>query len=136
MQFTPYLNFNGQCEAAFKFYEQCLGGKIATLVTFATTPMADEVPPDWRNKICHATLLLGESALMGCDSTPDRYEAIHGVSITYVPKNMAEAERVFKKMSENGKVIMALQKTFWAVGFGMLVDQFGVPWMINCENAA
>jgi PhnB protein len=136
MQFTPYLNFNGQCEAAFMFYQQCLGGKIASLVTFATTPMADQVPPDWRNKICHATLLLGESALMGCDSTPDRYETIHGVSITYVPKNMTEAERVFKKLSENGKVVMPLQKTFWAVGFGMLVDQFGIPWMINCENAA
>jgi PhnB protein len=136
MQFTPYINFNGQCEAAFKFYEGCFGGKIATLIPYSATPMAKQVPPEWSSKMCHATLLLGESALMGCDATPDRFEAVKGVSITFVPKNTAEAERVFNKLSQNGKVTMPLQKTFWAASFGMLVDQFGVWWMINCEAAA
>jgi PhnB protein len=135
MQFTPYLNFDGRCEAAFKFYEAAFGGKIAFLVTFANTPMGDKAPPEWRNKVCHATLMLGDSALMGADATPDRYEAIKGVSVSFVPKTTEEAERVFKKLSEDGKVTMPLQKTFWAAAFGMVVDQFGIPWMINCEAA-
>jgi PhnB protein len=134
MQFTPYINFNGHCEAAFKFYESVLGGKIAFLVTFANTPMADQVPPDWSNKICHATLMLGESCLMGCDATPDRYETPKGISITFVPEDAAQAERIFNALSENGKVLMTLQKTFWAEKFGMLVDQYGVSWMINFGN--
>lgn len=136
MQFTPYLSFNGNCEAAFKFYEKALGAKLAFSVTYANTPMGDKVPPEWRNKICHATLLSGDSALMGADITPDRYEAIKGVSITFVPKSAAEAEAVFKALAENGKVTMPLQKTFWAAAFGMLVDQFGVSWMINLEGGA
>ncbi len=136
MQFTPYLNFDGRCESAFKFYENAFGGKIAFLVTFANTPMGDKVPPEWRNKVCHATLMLGDSTLMGADATPDRYEAIKGVSVSFVPKTKEEAERVFSKLSENGKVTMPLQKTFWAAAFGMVVDQFGIPWMINCETGA
>jgi PhnB protein len=135
MQFTPYLSFNGKCEAAFKHYEQCFGGKIASLVTFATTPMKDQVPPEWRNKICHATLLVGEGALMGADMTPERFEAVKGVSITFVPKSADEAKRVFDKLAENGTVSMPLQKTFWAAQFGMVVDQFGISWMVNLEAA-
>ena len=131
MQFTSYINFNGNCEEAFEFYERVFGGKIAMLVPYSTTPMADQVPPDWSTKMCHATLMLGESSIMGCDATPDRYEAPRGISITYVPKDAAEAERVFKALAEKGKVLMELQETFWAKKFGMLVDQFGVSWMIN-----
>jgi PhnB protein len=134
MQFTPYLSFNGQCEAAFEMYERVLGGKIVFRVPFAQTPMADSVPPDWSNKMCHATLKLGDSALMGCDATPDRYEVPKGIWVTFVPENTAAAERVFAALAENGKVIMALQQTFWAASFGMVIDQFGTPWMINCEN--
>jgi PhnB protein len=136
MQFTPYLNFSGQCETAFKFYEKNLGGKIAALVSFGDTPMADKTPPEWRSKICHVTLLVGDGALMGCDATPDRFEPIKGAWITFVPKDTAEAERVFNAMSANGKVIMPLQKTFWAASFGMFTDQFGVSWMINCEKSS
>jgi PhnB protein len=93
--------------------------------------MADQVPPDWSTKMCHATLTLGHSAIMGCDATPDRYEAPRGVSITFVPKDAAEAEHVFHALAKHGKVLMELQETFWAKKFGMLVDQFGVSWMIN-----
>jgi PhnB protein len=136
MQFNPYLQFSGQCEAAFKFYEHSLGGKIVSMVAYAGTPSAERVAPEWRNKICHASLLAGDNLLMGCDAPPDRYEAPKGFSITINLKDPADAERIFRALAENGKVSMPLQKTFWAERFGMLVDQFGIPWMINCGEAA
>ena len=70
MRLNTYLVFNGQCEAAFKFYEQCLGGKIVGMFTHAGTPAAAQVPPEWLNKIMHVTLQVGDDVLMGCDSPP------------------------------------------------------------------
>jgi PhnB protein len=134
MQLSPYLNFNGQCEAAFKFYEQCLGGKIVTMATYEETPLAEQVPPEWRHKIIHATLEVGDQVLMGCDVPPERYEEPKGFSVTIGSIDLAEAGRIFNALAENGKVSVPLQKTFWTVGFGMLVDQFGIPWMINCRQ--
>jgi PhnB protein len=136
MQLSTYLNFNGQCEAAFKFYAQCLGGKILFMGTYAGTPLADQVPPEWGHKIIHATLALGGRELMGCDVTLERFEEPKGFSISLSFNDLAEAERIFKALAENGKVSMPMQKTFWAAGFGMLVDQFGIPWMINCGTGA
>ena len=74
MQLNTYLVFNGQCEAAFKFYEQVLGGKIAAMFTHAGTPAAEHVPPEWLNKIMHVRLKVGDSVLMGSDAPPDRYK--------------------------------------------------------------
>jgi PhnB protein len=134
MQLNTYLTFNGQCEAAFQFYEQCLGGKIAGMFTYAGTPGAEQVPPEWRHKIMHATLKVGADVLMGCDAPPDRYKGSHGFSVNISVAQPAEAERVFAALSENGKVYMPIGQTFWAERFGMLVDQFGIPWMVNCEG--
>ena len=136
MQLNPYLTFNGQCEAAFKFYEQCLGGKIVAMLPHAGTPAEEHVPAEWRNKIMHARLIVGDDVLMGSDAPPDRYEGSKGFSVTLGVDNPAEAERVFNALAEKGTVQMPIQETFWAVRFGMLVDRFGIPWMINCEKAA
>ncbi len=136
MQLNPYLTFNGQCEAAFKFYEQCLGGKIEAMITHAGTPAEEHVPSEWRNKIMHARLTVGNEVLMGSDAPPEHYKEPKGFSVSLQINDPADAERVFNALSENGTVQMALQKTFWATRFGMLVDQFGIPWMINCEQAA
>ena len=135
MQLSPYLVFNGQCEAAFKFYERCFGGKIEMMMTHGDSPMAEQVPPDWRNKIMHARMALSDRVLMGSDAPPDRYEQPKGFSVSVGIDRPADAERVFGTLAENGTVQMPLQKTFWAERFGMLVDQFGIPWMINCELA-
>ena len=135
MQLSPYLVFNGQCEAAFKFYERCFGGKIEMMMTHGDSPMAEQVPPDWRNKIMHARMALSDKVLMGSDAPPDRYEQPKGFSVSVGIDRPADAERVFGALAENGTVQMPLQKTFWAERFGMLVDQFGIPWMINCELA-
>ena len=134
MQLNPYILFKGQCEAAFNFYAQCLGAKIMGMHAYAQTPMADKVPPDWRNKIIHASLLLGDKALMGSDCPPERYETPKGFSVSVSFDNPAEADRVFRALSQNGTVQMPIQETFWALRFGMLVDQFGIPWMVSCEK--
>jgi len=134
MQLNPYLTFNGQCEAAFKFYEKVLGGKIEAMLTHEGSPMADQVPPEWRSKIMHTRLTVGDSLLMGSDAPPDRYEPMKGITVSLGIDDPGEAERVFHALSENGTVQMPIQKTFWAARFGMLVDRFGTPWMINCEQ--
>lgn len=136
MQLNPYLNFNGHCEAAFRFYQECLGGNIETMMAFADSPMADQVPLEWRDKILHATLIVGETALLGADAWPDRYEEPRGFSVTIQIDDPAEAERIFNKLVEGGTVQLPIQQTFWAARFGMCVDRFGIPWMVNCGQAA
>ncbi len=132
----PYLLFDGQCEAAFKFYEQCLGGKIEAMITNGNSPMADRVPAERHDKILHARLVVGDQVLMGSDGSPEHYEKPQGFSVSLSIGAPAEAERIFNTLAEKGAVRMPIQETFWAVRFGMLVDQFGIPWMINCEKAA
>jgi PhnB protein len=136
MQLNPHLHFNGECEAAFKFYEQCLGGKITFMMPYEGTPAADQVPAAWRNKILHASLKVGEDILTACDAPPDQYQKPRGFSVLLSTKESVEAERAFQALAENGTVQMPLQETFWAIRFGMLVDRFGIPWMINCGKAA
>jgi PhnB protein len=136
MQLNPYLFFNGTCEEAFKFYEKCLGGKIEAMMTHAGTPAEAQTPPEWRNKILHARLVVDGQLLMGSDAPPDRREEPKGFSVSLQMKDPAVAERIFHALAENGNVRMPIQETFWAARFGMLVDRFGIPWMINCDKAA
>ena len=135
MQLNPYLAFKGQCEAAFRFYEKCLGGKIEAMVTYAETPMADQMPPEWRGKIVHARLRAGDHLLMASDPPPQHYEPMKGCSVTITVAEPAEADRLFHALAEGGTVQMPIQKTFWSVRFGMFTDRFGIPWMVNCEQA-
>jgi len=135
MQLNPYLMFDGRCEAAFKFYEKVLGGKIEAMMTYGSSPMAEQTSPDWRNKIMHARMIVGDKMLMASDAPPDRYEPMKGFSVTISVDDPGEAERVFRALSDKGTVQMPIQQTFWAARFGMLVDQFGTPWMINSEQA-
>lgn len=134
MQVNPYLSFNGQCEAAFKFYAQRLGGQRGPMFRYAGSPLADQVPTDWQDKVMHASLTAGGQVLMGGDVAPDRYEEPRGFSLSIQVKDTAEAERVFDEMGKGGRIVLPLEQTFWAARFGMLVDRFGVPWLINCEG--
>ena len=135
MEMNPYLSFKGDCEAAFKFYEQSLGGQLGSMFRYGGSPMADDVPADWSDKVMHGSLTLGSQVLMGGDVAPDRYEAPKGFSLSLQIKSTAEAERIFHDLVEGGQVVVPLAKTFWAERFGMVVDRFGVPWLINCEGA-
>jgi PhnB protein len=135
MKLTPHLVFNGQCEAAFKFYEQCFDGKIVTMVTWGNSPMASQAPPGYSDKILHATLAIGDNVLAGADALPGRYEKPKGFYVVIGLDDAVDAERIFTALAENGTVQMPIQKTFWAIRFGVVTDQFGIPWEINCEQA-
>jgi PhnB protein len=136
MQLTPYLNFDGNCAAAFKFYEKALNGKLVMMMTHGDSPMKDQTPPESRDRIMHARIVVGDALLMGSDNPAGRYQAPQGFSVAIGVKDPAEAERVFNALAEKGAVQMPLQATFWALRFGMLVDQFGIAWMVNCEQPA
>ena len=136
MQVNPYLSFKGECEAAFKLYEQCLGAQIGTIFRYAGSPMADQVPADWQDKVMHGSLTFGDQVLMGGDVTPLQYEEPKGFSLSVHLDNATEADRIFLELSRDGQVVMPLEKTFWAERFGMVVDRFGIPWLINCEGSA
>ena len=82
----------------------------------------------------HGSLTVGEQVLMGGDVAPDRYEEPKGFSLSLQIKSTTEAERIFHELARDGTVAMPLEKTFWAERFGMLVDRFGIPWLINCEG--
>jgi PhnB protein len=132
MQMNPYLLFNGQCEEAFKFYETCLGGKIDAMMTHAGTPAEQQVPAEWRDKILHVSMTVDGNMLMGSDAPPNHYKVPQGMSVSLQMKDAADAERIYKELSQGGSVQMPLQKTFWAKLFAMFVDRYGIPWMINC----
>jgi PhnB protein len=134
MQINPQLSFDGHCEAAFKFYEKCLGGKIVFMMKYGDAPGAESVAPGWRDKIIHATFALADRVLQGSDSPPESYVKPQGFAISLNIDAEEQADRIFKDLAENGVVQMPLQQTFWALRFGMVIDRFGTPWVINCEN--
>jgi PhnB protein len=132
MQINPYLYFNGQCEEAFKFYEQVLGGKIEGMLPHEGTPAEGQVPREWRKKIMHARMTIGDQVLMASDAPPGHFHQPQGFSVAIQLKDPVQGERIFNALAEQGKVTMPFAKTFWAAGFGMLTDKFGIPWMVNC----
>ena len=135
MKLNPYLNFNGQCAEAFEFYQRVLGGNIMSSMTWGEMPDA-EIPAEMKNRIMHISLQMGDVWLMGADSPPDRYEKPQGISVALHYEKASEGEKIFNSLAEGGNVLMPFQKTFWAAGFGMCVDRYGIPWLVNCEQAA
>jgi PhnB protein len=133
MQLNPYLLFNGDCEEALKFYEQTLGGKIEGLFKFAGSPAAEHAPPEWGDKVLHATLKFEGNVLMGSDAPPPQYEKPQGMSVSLSLNDRDKGEQIFNALAQGGTVTMPFSKTFWASGFGMCTDRFGIPWMVNCE---
>jgi PhnB protein len=136
MQVQPYLTFNGDCEEAFRLYEKVLGGKIETLMSHGDSPIADQVPASWHPRVLHARLSIGDAVLMASDAPPEHYQRPAGMHVSLSVQDPAEADRIFYALAEKGSVTMPIDKTFWAVRFGMLVDRFGIPWMINCNQPA
>jgi len=135
LQLDTYLTFDGNCAEAMRFYQRTLGGKL-DLMTHAQSPMAAQTPPGSENRIMHARLALDGRLLMASDSMVGHpYEGMKGFSLSLIYPTVVEATRVFNALADGGKVIMPLDKTFWAKAFGMLVDRFGTPWMVNGELA-
>jgi PhnB protein len=136
MQLYPHLTFDGRCEEAFGFYEKHLHGKTVFLMRYENTPVDLEAPSDWGNKISHATFALGEFLLFGSDALPGQYRKPEGFLLQFNLSDPLEAERIFQALAGNGTVRQALEQTFWALRFGIVVDPFDIPWMINCEKPA
>src|SRR4051794_1104075 len=117
MQINPYLNFNGNCAEAFKFYEQVLGSKILFSMTWGEMPGADQFPAETHGRIMHINLKVGEQSVMGADAPADSYHAPKGMNVSIHIKDQAEAERVFNALAERGNVQMPFAQTFWSPGF-------------------
>ena len=133
MQMNTYLFFDGRCAEAFRFYEQLLGGQIEFMQKAGDTPERDRMPPEQHDIIMHVRMRVGDQVLMGSDAPPPHFEKPQGFFVSLQIDEPAEAERIFNGLAEGAEVRMPLQKTFWAAHFGMLVDRFGTPWMVNCE---
>ena len=131
MQMNAYLTFRGDCEAAFTFYAECLGGTVGQLFRYAGTSFMEQAPPGWENKVMHGSLTVGDQVFLGADMTPDKYESPKGFTLSLHIDSTPEAERVFDRLATNGTVLMPIQKTFWAARFGTLVDRFGMRWVVN-----
>ena len=135
---TPYLGFDQQCEAAFHFYEQVLGATLIELHRYRGSPMAAEMPEDRLDGVMHAALQLpGGGCLYGSDGGgPEGFKPIQGCQLTLSFTDIDAARRIFDALAEGAQVAMPFAPTFWAAGFGMLVDRYGVPWAVNCETPA
>ena len=130
---NPYLNFNGDCKEAMELYARVLGGKL-DIQTFGESPMASQVGPSMKDLVIHARLSIGDAVLMASDAPADKYQRPQGTFVSINVDGAADADRIFNALAEGGSVDMPIQETFWATRFGMLVDQFGIPWMVNCEE--
>lgn len=134
MEVSPYLFFSGTCAEALKFYEQTLGAKVEAMMKTEGSPAQDQMPPGWGDKIMHARFSIGGHVLMASDAPPDHYHAPQGFSLSLSYPDVAEAEEIYNKLAAGGSVQMPFAPTFWAKGFGMCVDRFGIPWMVSCEG--
>jgi PhnB protein len=134
----PYLTFNGNCADAMRHYERVFEGDLQALMSYGESPMAAETPPETHHLIMHAFLVLGGGgSLMAGDAMPGMCAEGAPVNATMLALTYAtvdEAERVFARLAEGGKVTMPLSPAFWAKAFGMVTDKFGVPWGINGEE--
>ena len=135
MQLNAYLNFDGTCAEAMRFYQQVLGGQL-DLMTSGESPMADQLPPGSANRILHARLSFDGGTLYAADTMIGQpFDGMKGfwASLQCPP---ADVPRLFEALSAGGaKVVMPVQKTFWSDAFGMLVDRYGTPWMLNGESS-
>jgi PhnB protein len=130
VQLHTYLNFGGNCEQAFKFYEQHLGGRITFLMRHGEQPGGSPAPADWKDKVLHAQMDLGGTALMGADIPPDRFQPMRSAYLSLTLGSTGEAERVYALLTEGGQIFMPMEETFFATRFAMLRDRFGTSWML------
>ncbi|MBG9388081.1 VOC family protein [Caenimonas aquaedulcis] len=135
MDLNIYLTFDGRCEEALKFYAQALGGTIGEFHRFGGSPMDDgKMPAEFKNRVMHGRVEANGQILMGSDAGPGQpFQGYKGFTVSVNVPDTAQGMRTFDALAAGGQVTMPFQKTFWAEGFGMLNDKFGVPWMVNCE---
>lgn len=133
MKISPALMFSGECGHAFRRYASLFDGEIVYMLTYAESPLAESVPPDWRDKVWFARLRAGGLEITGGDPVFFDYEAPRGFSLVIGVANADEAERGFAGLAEGGEVLMPLQATHWSPRYGVVRDPFGIRWDVNCD---
>jgi PhnB protein len=134
MKLHTYLNYGGNCEQAFRFYEQHLGGKITAMMTHGEAPPPHNIPPELQKTILYARMTIGETELMASDVPPERFQPMRSVYLSLTASSTEEAEKVHALLSDGGEIFMPMQETFFAIRFSMLRDKFGTSWMIIHER--
>lgn len=134
MKMRPYFNYGGNCAEALRFYEKHLGGKILAMMTHEQSPESSSVTPGWKNAILYAQIAIGDSEFMASDVPPERFQPMRSVYLSLSVDSDAEAERIYKLLTEGGEVFMPMQETFFASRFGQFRDRFGTSWMVIHER--
>ena len=129
-----YLFFNGECEAAFRTYEKHLGGSDVMLMRYGGTPGEAMVPADWKDKVMHGSMRLGDVTLLASDAPPGRYDRPQGFRVNLALETVEDAQRAFAALADGGTVEMALEKSFFAPAFGQLRDRFAIPWQVMVDQ--
>lgn len=136
MKFIPFLDFNGQAHEAMAFYANALGGTVTSEMKYRDMPPSDgmsgcnEMPPETLDHVAHAQLEAGGAVLMAADGPSEGKGGATTVNVEV--DSVEEAERVFAALADGGEIRMPIAETFWALRWGMLVDRYGKPWMVNC----
>jgi PhnB protein len=131
MRISPHLCFNGQCRAAFTAYQRILGGTLTTMLTYGESPMAQQVDARWHDRIVHATLQFADIELTGTDLLSTDNIKPQGFFVTLTVEDSERAHQIFSMLAQRGTIGFPFQSTFWSPGFGVVVDEFGMPWEIN-----
>jgi PhnB protein len=135
MQMNVHLNFQGNCAEAFEFYKEVFGAKNTFAMKYGEAPPGMPVPLDWKDKIMHTSIPLGDGQLMGCDAPPGGSTPLGGFQISVSSKDEAEVKGIYEALKDGGSVQMPMAKTFWSPMFGMCTDKFGVGWMVGMPGA-
>ena len=132
MQVNPYIHFGGNCEEALNFYVKAIGARIDVIMHVEGSPAQEQLPPEMASKVLHAQFTIDGEVVMASDAPPQHFEKPQGFSVALQIEDPAEGEKAFHALAEGGTVKMPFGVTFWSKGFGMCVDRFGIPWMVNC----
>lgn len=131
MRIGVHLHFTGQCQEAFEFYKNLLGGSMEVF-TYRESPASQHIPADWQDKVVHASLATNNLEIAGADILPEQYETPKGFQLLLQMEDEQVTKGIFESLAEGGEITMPIQKTFWSPCYGMLTDRFGIPWEINC----
>jgi PhnB protein len=130
--FHPYLNFGGNCREAFTRYQEIFGGELVVM-PMSEMPTDQPIPAEQAELVMHAALMFDGHILMASDDPTGGFDGVRGMHVNYTVAEGDEAERVFHALADGGQVTMPIGETFWSPKFGMCVDRFGTPWMVNVE---
>ena len=131
MKLNAYLNFPGNLEEAFRYYEKHLGAKILFMMRWNQMPGPDAAkytPPGFTDKVLHASMALADTVVMASDGP--KVDPMRSAYLSLTVDSNEEAERIYNALADGGEVFMAIGETFFAHRFGQLRDKFGVNWMV------